>query len=83
MDIHENMLNTVFAYRPQTNEEKEKVIVDYDYLLYNNLYKSFQFYEAKFPAGYENIPGFEQVIETIVENSQDKNPLDELLAKQN
>ena len=83
MNIHDEMLNSVFAYRAPANDENDKVIVDYDFLLYNNLYKSFQFYEAKFPTGYENIPGFEKVIETIVENSQDKNPLDELLAKQN
>ena len=83
MNIHDEMLNSVFAYRAPTNEDKDKVIVDYDFLLYNNLYKSFQFYESKFPAGYENIPGFEKVIEIIVENSKDKNPLDELLAKQN
>ena len=83
MNIHEDMLNTVFAYRAPTNQEKSMIKLDENCVMYNNLYKSFQFYEAKFPAGYENIPGFEQVIEAIVDNSKDKTPLDELLARQN
>ena len=83
MNIHEELLDTVFAYRAPTNQEKNMIKLDENCVMYNNLYKSFGFYEAKFPAGYDNIPGFEQVIENIVEHSQNKTPLDELLARLN
>ena len=46
--------------------------------MYNQLYKSFEFYNDKFPEGYNNIPGFEKIIEQIVDNSQDNSPLKEM-----
>lgn len=82
MDIDEYMLNTVFSYWTPTNEEKNMIIVDESCIMYNNLYKSFEFYDNKFPDGYDNIPGFEKIIEQIVDRSQDNSPLQELMSKQ-
>jgi hypothetical protein len=88
-DINEEMLNTVFAYWtlseliPQltygtpTNAEKSMMEVDESCILYNQLYKSFDFYDNKFPPGYENIPGFNTIIEQIVDRSQYNSPLAE------
>ena len=82
MDIDEYMLNTVFSYWTPTNEEKNMIIVDESCIMYNNLYKSFEFYDNKFPDGYDNIPGFEKIIEQIVDRSQDNSPLQEMMSKQ-
>ena len=82
MDIDEYMLNTVFSYWTPTNEEKNMIIVDESCIMYNNLYKSFEFYDNKFPDGYDNIPGFEKIIEQMVDRSQDNSPLQELMSKQ-
>ena len=81
MDI-EMMLNTAFYYWAPTNEEKNMIIVDESCIMYNNLYKSFEFYDNKFPDGYDNIPGFEKIIEQMVDRSQDNSPLQELMSKQ-
>ena len=82
MNIDEYMLNTVFSYWTPTNEEKNMIIVDESCIMYNNLYKSFVFYDNKFPDGYDNIPGFEKIIEQIVDRSQDNSPLQEMMSKQ-
>ena len=82
MDIDESMLNSIFAYWAPTNEEKEIIIVDENCIMYNNLYKSFEFYDKKFPEGYQNIPGFEKIIEQIVDRAQDNSPLIEIISKQ-
>ena len=82
MDIDENMLNSVFAYWTPTNEEKEVVIIDENCIMYNNIYKSFEFYDKKFSEGYQNILGFEKIIDQIVDKSQDNSPLAEIISRQ-
>ena len=51
--------------------------VDEDLIRYNNIYHSYDFYENKFPNGYDNIPSFDKIIINIVENSKNNNPLKE------
>ena len=75
MDIDDSMLNSVFNYKCVLNENKSIIIVDESRLQYNDLYKSYDFYDSKFPEGYENIPGFNQIIDTIVEKSKENSPL--------
>ena len=82
MDIDEYMLITVFSYWTPTNEQKDIVVVDEKCIMYNQLYKSFDYYENKFPEGFENIPGFNLIIDKIVDNSQNNSPLQEILSKQ-
>lgn len=55
MDIDFDMLETVFCYVVKTNEQKQYVDIDFSLCMYNQVYKSFEFYEEKFPKGYEKI----------------------------
>jgi hypothetical protein len=77
MNISEDLLNNVFNYTVKTNEEKENDKFDPTKIQYNNLYKSVEYFEKKFAPGYQNIPGFSEVIETIAKNNYDNSPLKE------
>jgi hypothetical protein len=77
MNIENEMLGSVFCYTTKTNEEKQYVAVDYSLCQYNNLYKSYEFYNDKFPSGYDNIPGFSMIIDKLVEHSESNSPIDE------
>ena len=77
MNIDENSLETVFNYKVKTNEEKHLTKVDETLIQYNNLYNSYEYYESKFPDGYDSIPGFKLIISAIVENTKLNNPLKE------
>jgi len=43
---------------------------------YNLRYKTTEYWESKFPDGYQNIPGFDKIIEKIAEKSF--SPLEEI-----
>lgn len=43
---------------------------------YNLRYKTTEYWESKFPNGYQNIPGFEKIIEKIAEEAL--TPLEEI-----
>ena len=47
---------------------------------YNLRYKTTEYWESKFPDGYQNIPGFDKIIEKIAEESL--TPLEEITLKQ-
>ena len=77
MNITEDLLDNVFNYKVKTNEEKEDVKVYHSKIKYNSLYNSYEFYEKKFEPGYQNIPGFDKVIESIVDKNIDNSPIKE------
>jgi len=54
--------------------------IDMNKIQYNNYYQSYEFFESKFPKGYDNITGFSDVIENMATNAKLKNinPLDEI-----
>ena len=54
--------------------------IDMNKIQYNNYYQTYQFFESKFPKGYDNIIGFSDVIENMATNAKLKNlnPLDEI-----
>ena len=54
--------------------------IDINKIQYNNYYQSYEFFESKFPKGYNNIIGFSDVIENMATNAKLKNinPLDEI-----
>ena len=54
--------------------------IDMERLLYNAFYRSYEFHESKFPAGYDNIPGFDLLIQNIADNA--KTPLEEIETRQ-
>lgn len=59
---------------------KREYELDLNKLKYNAFYRSYEFYESKFPKGYENIIGFDKIIEHITYKAQEKkkSPLQEL-----
>ncbi len=75
MDITVDDLENCFNYRVYTNEEKSVIELDWSMLLYNSLYSTYEFYEQKFPSGYENIAGFDKIIQNMAENNIDNSPL--------
>ena len=54
--------------------------IDMNKIQYNNYYQSYEFFQSKFPKGYDNIIGFSDVIENMATNAKLKNlyPLDEI-----
>ena len=54
--------------------------IDISKIQYNTYYQSYEFFESKFPKGYDNIIGFSDVIENMATNAKLKNinPLDEI-----
>ena len=48
-------------------------------LQYNSFYRSYDFYASKYPKGMvENLPGFDKVLDYIVELKKDTTPIKEL-----
>ena len=62
------------------NSAKYNMSIDISNIRYNNYYQSYEFFESKFPKGYDNIIGFSDVIESMATNAKLKNlnPLDEI-----
>ena len=56
--------------------------IDWQKVRYNTFFKSNDFYESKFPAEFENLPGFDKVIDLIVEKNKDNTPLKEIENRQ-
>ena len=54
--------------------------IDIYKLAYNLRYKTIEYWESKFPDGYQNIPGFDKIIEKITEEAI--SPLEEISLKQ-
>ena len=52
--------------------------IDLNKIKYNAFYRSYEFYESKFPKGYESIAGFDKIIEHIAIQNESKTPLDEI-----
>jgi hypothetical protein len=55
--------------------------IDWHRVRYNTFYRSTEFFESKFPQEFENIPGFDKVIDMIVEKNKDNTPLKEISQK--
>ncbi len=53
--------------------------IDIDMLKYNAFYRSYEYAESKFPPGYENMPGFDKVIESCIPKLT---PLEEMNLRQ-
>ncbi len=77
MDISTELLDTAFNYVVKTNKEKNIIDLDLSMVCYNDYYKSVEYFEQKFPSGYENIPAFDKIIEHIVNKNINNSPLQE------
>ena len=60
-----------------SNQNQE---IDVYKIAYNLRYKTIEYWESKFPDGYQNIPGFDKIIEKIAEEAI--SPLEEISLKQ-
>jgi hypothetical protein len=60
-----------------TNEKKFEG-VDVAKLKYNAFYRSYDYYLNKFPKGFDGLPGFDKVIESIQQQNADNTPLKEI-----
>lgn len=56
----------------KTNFQEE---IDWEKVSYNTFYKSFEYTASKFPPGFQNIPGFDKVIEMSIPKCS---PLEEM-----
>ena len=58
--------------------------MDISQIKYNAFYRSYEYVENKFPKGYENIPGFDKVIQSIADKLEEQQitPLSEMLKRQ-
>lgn len=57
---------------------KEYESIDISKIQYNAFYRTYDFYQNKYPAGLKNLPGFNDYINYIVESKKDITPLKEL-----
>ena len=65
---------------PDSLNFNQKQEFDIYKVAYNLRYKTTEYWESKFPDGYQNIPGFDKIREKIAEESL--TPLEEITLKQ-
>jgi hypothetical protein len=57
---------------------KENDPIDISKIQYNAFYRNYEFYQNKFPDGLQNLPGFNDYINYVVESKKNITPLEEL-----
>jgi hypothetical protein len=80
MDLRELNKALIHGKLPVELDYNIEPTVDMERLLYNAFYRTYEFHESKFPAGYDNIPGFDKLIQSLADNA--KAPLEEMEARQ-
>ena len=83
--LNEQLEKGILPIELNFSVEQQNNIIDFEKLKYNAFYRSYEFYENKFPKGYENIPGFNKIIENIALQAEEENktPLQEIIERQN
>jgi hypothetical protein len=66
-------------YRPR---EEGVENIDWNRVMYNLTYKQPEFYEQKFPPECNKIPGFDKIVDMIIEKNYNNSPLKEILERQ-
>jgi hypothetical protein len=71
-DLSINVINDILGPPVQSRIDESKISYDY--------YRSYDFWQNKFPKGWEYIPGFEEVIKSIHQRNLDidRTPLKEI-----
>jgi hypothetical protein len=68
---------------PELNyKNNEDEGIDWNRVMYNLRYKQPEFYEEKFPKECIKIPGFDKIVDLIVEKNYNNSPLKEILQRQ-
>ena len=83
--LNEQLEKGILPIELNFSVEQQNNSIDFEKLKYNAFYRSYEFYESKFPKGYENIPGFNKIIENIALQAEEENktPLKEIIERQN
>ena len=78
-ELNEQLSAGILPEELQFSKKKEFVL-DLNKIKYNAFYRSYEFYEKKFPDGVYSLPGFDKIIDGIVYEAEirKKTPLDEL-----
>ena len=79
--LNRGILPDNFKFGEIFANSNKNTVIDLNKLKYNAFYKSFEHHANKFPNGYNSIPGFDKIIESIADNS--KSPLEEMTERQN
>ena len=61
---------------------KPRPELDINKIKYNSFYRSYEFAESKFPPGYENIPGFDKIIDLTRQELENTSPLEDIEFRQ-
>ena len=82
MDIKSTNNSFIYGFIPNClfYNTDYNMSIDMNKIQYNNYYQSYEFFESKFPKGYNSIIGFSDIIENMATNAKLKNlnPLDEI-----
>lgn len=71
-NFKDGIVPSCFNYSYLNNADQT---LDYEKIKYNAFYRSYEFHESKFPPGYNSIPGFDQIIQSMADTSL--SPLEE------
>ena len=84
MDLQElnNLLSRGILPDELDFTSKPRPELDINKIKYNAFYRSYEYAETKFPPGYESIPGFDKVIESVRQELEKKTPLEEIEIRQ-
>jgi hypothetical protein len=66
-------------YKPREEGEEN---IDWNRVLYNLKYHQPEFYEQKFPPEIKHIPGFNKIVDLIIDKNYSNSPLREILERQ-
>lgn len=78
--LNEQLNQGILPEELNFSNQKQSFEIDINKIKYNAFYRTYEFYESKFPDGYQSIPGFDKIISSISANAEEMNinPLDEL-----
>ena len=84
MDLQElnNLLSRGILPDELDFTSKPRPELDINKIKYNAFYRSYEYAETKFPPGYESIPGFDKVIESVRQELEKITPLEEIEIRQ-
>lgn len=64
-------------FRLNQNEQ-----IDWHKVRYNTFFRSHEFFENKFPENFDSLPGFDKILDQIVDKNKDNSPLKEITERQ-
>ena len=75
-DLNQGVLPDCLNFSIKREEQ-----IDWNMVKYNAFYRSYDYFERKFPKGHEHIPGFDKIIEQCIATGSEKTPLQEIMER--